>query len=211
MFRAHTSRPVRYLLLAGLALAPATVSAALSFGMGPIGGMNFGNAGVDNHENTDGRQGLALGGRAEFGVTNPYSLVVEGTYVQKGARFDVLGVTTRGDFDYVEIPILLKAKFGAIKAHAFAFAGPSVGINVNTEGKFASLNGDFKDESASVVFSGDVGVGGEFQVMPFVYLSGDVRYSHGFTNALDDSVGDIDEWKSRDIRAMVGLLFHLTE
>jgi len=39
----------------------------------------------------------------------------------------------------------------------------------------------------------------------------DVRYSHGFTNALDKSVGDIGSWYSRDIRLMAGVLFHLTE
>lgn len=205
----HTSTAARYLLLAGLALSPVTAS-AISFGLGPIGGMNFGDAAVDSHDKTTGRQGLALGGRAEFGVTSPYSLLVEGMYVQKGARFDVLGVTTRGDFDYVEIPVLLKAKFGAQKGHAFVYAGPSLGINVNTEGKFISFSGDFKDKSASTVISGDVGVGGEFQVIPYVYLSGDVRYSYGFTNALDNSVGDIDSWKSRDVRALVGVLFHLT-
>lgn len=210
MIRIQSFAPVRYLLAAGLVLAPVTAS-ALSFGVGPVGGINFGNAGVENHDNTDGRQGLALGARAEFGVTSPYSLLVEGMYVQKGARFDVLGVTTRGDFDYVEIPILLKAKFGSRKSHAFAYLGPSIGINVDTEGKIGSLTGDFEDESASVVYSGDVGIGGEFQVIPYIFLSADVRYSHGFSNALDNSVGDIDSWKSRDIRALVGILFHLTE
>jgi hypothetical protein len=201
---------MRYLLLAGLALAPVRAS-ALSFGVGPIGGMNFGNASVSNHDNTNGRQGLALGLRSEFGVTSPYSLLVEGMYVQKGARFDVLGVTTRGDFDYIEIPVLLKAKFGAMKAHAFVFAGPSLGINVNATGKYASFSDTFKDQSQSVVFSGDIGGGAAFQVAQYVYVSGDVRYSHGFTNALKNSIGDIDDWKSRDIRAMLGLLFHLTQ
>ncbi|MDB5050719.1 MAG: hypothetical protein JWO30_3790 [Fibrobacteres bacterium] len=210
MIRFHNAPIARYVMLFGLALAPVTVS-ALSFGVGPIGGMNFGNADVSNHSKTDGRQGLALGIRSEFGVTSPYSLLVEGMYVQKGARFDVLGVTTRGDFDYVEIPVLLKAKFGAMKAHAYVFAGPSMGINTNAKGSFGSASSTFKDESESLVFSGDIGGGGAFQVTQYVYLTGDVRYSYGFTNALSDNVGDIDEWKSRDIRAMLGLLFHLTQ
>lgn len=201
---------VRLALLLTVTLSPTAVS-ALSFGVGPIGGMNFGNADVDGQDDTEMRNGLALGMRAEFGVTSPYSLLVEPQYVQKGARFDVLGATIEGDFDYVEIPILLKAKFGAMKTHAFAFAGPSVGINTNTEGKMGSLTGNFEDEAASVVFSGDVGGGAAFQVSEFVYLSADVRYSHGFTNALENPVAGIDDWMSRDIRAMVGLLFHLTQ
>ncbi|MEO7425348.1 MAG: porin family protein [Fibrobacteria bacterium] len=197
-------------LALGAGFLPVRVS-ALSFGIGPIGGMNFANADVEDHSKTDGRQGLALGAQAEFGVTSPFSVVVEPMYVQKGAEFEVIGVTTKGEFDYVEIPLLLKAKFGAMKAHAFVFAGPSLDINVSTKGAFGSISGDFEDESESVVYSGQVGGGAAFQILPYVYLSGDVRYSMGFSDALDNSVGDIDSWKSRDIRVMLGFLFHLSQ
>jgi hypothetical protein len=207
----RNARPaLRYLLVMGLSLAPLTAS-ALSLGVGPKGGMNFGNADVDNHEDTEGRQGLAIGGQVEFGVTSPWSLQVEPMYVQKGARFDVLGVTTRGNFDYFEIPVLLKAKLGAPIAHAYVFAGPSFGINLLTEGKVMDATGNFEDEAAPLVFSGDVGVGGEFQLVQYVFLTADIRYSHAFTSALDKSVGDIDDWKSRDVRAMAGVMFHLTK
>ncbi len=208
MLSSQTTSLARYLLVTGLALAPLTAS-AVSIGVGPKGGMNFGDAQVSNHDKTTQRQGLAIGGQVEFGVTNPWSLQVEPMYVQKGARFDVLGVTTRANFDYFEIPVLLKAKFGATTGNAYVFLGPSFGINVNTEGKYGSLNGDFKNQSAPLVYSGDVGVGGEFLVAQYVYLSADIRYSHAFTSALDKSVGDIDDWKSRDVRVMAGVLFHM--
>jgi hypothetical protein len=206
----NSEKTLRYLLVMGLSLAPLTAS-ALSLGVGPKGGMNFGNADVEDHGDTEGRQGLAIGGQVEFGVTSPWSLQVEPMYVQKGARFEILGVTTRGNFDYFEIPVLLKAKFGAQSAHAYLFAGPSFGINLSTEGKVMDATGNFEDEAAPVVYSGDVGVGGEFQLVPYVFLTADVRYSHAFTSALDESVGDIDEWKSRDVRAMAGVMFHLTK
>lgn len=199
-----------YAVALGLAFAPVTAS-ALSMGVGPLGGMNFGDASVDSHDDTKMRQGLALGAQAELGVTSPFSVMLQPMYVQKGAEFEVLGVTTKGEFDYVEIPLLAKAKFGATKAHAFVFVGPSLDINVNTNGKFGSLSDSFKDKSESVVFSGQAGVGGAFQIMPYVYVSADVRYAMGFSDALKGSVGDIDSWKSRDIRAMIGFLFHLTE
>ncbi|MEO6096094.1 MAG: porin family protein [Fibrobacteria bacterium] len=200
---------LRYLLVLGLTLAPLTVS-AISLGVGPKGGMNFGNADVEDHKDTEGRQGLAIGGQVEFGVSNPWSLQIEPMYVQKGARFDILGVTTRGNFDYFEVPVLVKAKFGAPTGHAYLFAGPSFGINLQTEGKIMGATGNFEDESAPIVYSGDVGVGGEFQLVQYVFLTADVRYSHAFTSALDKSVGDIDHWKSRDVRAMAGVMFHLT-
>jgi hypothetical protein len=205
---ANTQPFFRYLLVTGLLLSPLAAS-ALSLGIGPKGGMNFGDAAVDSHDETESRQGLAIGGQIEFGAASTISLQVEPMYVQKGARFDVIGVTTRGDFDYLEIPVLIKAKLGPAAAHLYTFAGPSIGINLNTEGHFGDLDGNFEDEAASTVFSGDIGIGGEFQLADRIMLSADVRYSHGFTSALDESVGDIDDWKSRDIRLMAGLSFNL--
>jgi hypothetical protein len=204
--------PYPLLLSAVLLAAPAAVH-ALSFGAGPIAGAEFANASVDNHSKTDGRTGLAIGLRTEFGVTTPWGLLVEPTYVQKGASFGAFGNITsaEGDLDYLEVPVLVKAKFGAMKAHAYAIAGPSFGFNLKTKGKLGDLSGDFKDRAASLAVSGDIGLGAGFQLQHYVYLTGDVRYSHGFTNALDKSVGDIDSWYSRDIRLVAGLLIHLTE
>ncbi len=210
MIRQLKTQALGYAFALGIGCLPVTLS-AMSVGVGPLGGMNFGDAVISNHDQTTMRQGLALGGQLELGVTNPYSLLVEPMYVQKGARFKVLGVTTRGDFDYVEIPLLLKAKFGAMKAHAFVFAGPSLDININTKGTYGPASGTFKDESESIVYAGQAGGGAAFQIMPYVYISGDVRYAMGFSDALKSSIGDVDSWKSRDIRATLGILFHLME
>ena len=205
-------KPNVLILAAAFLAAPAAVQ-ALSFGAGPIIGAEFANADVEDHGDTEGRTGLAVGLRTEFGVTSPFSLLIEPTYVQKGASFEAFGglTTAEGELDYLEIPVLAKAKFGAMKAHAFAFAGPSFGINLNAAGSLGDLEDTFKDESANLVISGDIGVGAGFQLSKYLYLTGDVRYSHGFTDALDKDVGDIDSWHSRDIRAVAGLLFHLTE
>lgn len=214
-------RPIRkhafsLYLTALISLCPLGAAHALSMGAGPLGGINLGNAAVEDHDDTDGRTGLAVGGRVEFGVTSPYSLLVEAMYVQKGARFQVSAgpfgnIKAEGDLDYLEIPLLAKAKFGATAAHAYVFAGPSLGFNLNSEGRFGSFSDTFKDESASMVFSGDIGAGAAFQMSKYVWLTGDARYSHAFSDALESPVGDIDEWKSRDIRILAGVLIHLTE
>ena len=211
-------RSLRYLsafIFPSLLLAVSGAS-ALSLGIGALGGINLGDAAVDGHDETTMRTGLALGGRVELGVTSPYSLLIEPQYVQKGARFDVSAgpfgnIKARGDLDYLEIPVLLKAKFGATKAHAYAIVGPSMGINLAAEGSFGSFSDTFKDEAETLTFAGDVGLGAGFQIAPFVYLTGDARYSLGFTDALDKQVGDVDSWKARDIRFLAGVLFHLTE
>jgi len=188
----------------------------MSLGVGPIGGVNLGNATIEGHSNTSMRTGLAMGVRAELGVTNPYSLMIEPTYVKKGADFTYGGgllpeIKASGELDYIEIPLLVKAKFGSQQMHLFVFAGPSLDINLNAKGSIGSFSNTFEKEPAPLVFSGDIGGGLAYQLQRFVYLTADARYDYGFSNALKNPVGDIDSWKSRDIRMMLGVLVHLTE
>lgn len=186
---------------------------ALSFGAGPKLGANFGSAEIDDVDDVESRTGLAVGAMAEFGVTSPFSLVLEPMYLQRGARFDVaLGGTARGDFNYLEVPILAKAKFGSINtAHAYLFLGPSLGFLMSSEGRYAGFTDDFEDQVGSFNVAGDVGVGAAYRLRPYTYLSADVRYSHGFTDALEEDILAIESWNHRDVRLMVGLLIHLLE
>jgi hypothetical protein len=191
--------------------AASTPALCMSFGIGPKAGINLGSADADDVDDMERRLGLGLGLQAEFGVTRPYSLVLEPQYLQKGARFDVLALQVEGDFDYLEVPILFKAKLGRLGGHAYVFAGPAVGILLDVEGRVAEFSNDFEDEASRFTISGEVGAGGAFQMQKYVFLSADVRYSHGFNDALESDVGGIDSWHSRDIRIMFGVLFHLTE
>lgn len=197
------------LLIAGLSAAP---SHALSFGAGPKIGANFAGADVDGVEDEERRTGLSLGAVAEFGVTSPFSLVLEPQYLQRGASFDVLGGDAKGELDYFELPVLAKAKFGSIQTvHAYLFLGPSFGFKTSSEGEVFGVSDSFEDQVASFTVSGDVGGGVAFRVQRYVYLTGDVRYSHGFTNALEDDIGTIESWYSRDIRAAGAVLIHFIE
>lgn len=186
-------------------------SLAVSMGVGPKGGVNFAGADVDDVKNQERRTGASLGLAAEFGVTSPWSLMVEAQYLQRGARFDVVGIEAEGDLDYLEIPVLVKAKFGSTAAHAYAFAGPSLGLKLSSEGRYAGFADAFEEEAATFTISGDVGAGAAYQLSRYVYLNADLRYSHGFTDALEQSIGAIDSWYHRDVRLMAGILFHLTE
>ncbi len=186
---------------------------AISLGVGPLGGLNLGNASVEDYDDIDHRMGVAAGARLELGATAAYSLLLEPTYIQKGARFKGDGIfadtDVEGDLDYLEIPLLLKAKFGAIGSHAYVFGGPSLGINLSSEGEFGIV--DVEVEPAPMVFSAEVGIGGGFQVAQYVFLNADARYSHGFTNALEEDAGDIESWMNRDFRFMFGVLFHIVD
>lgn len=205
----------RSAMVAGLSLFSG-VASALDFGVGPLFGYNLANASVEEPEGmsleTEMNNGFAFGARAEFGVTSPYSLLLEPQYLQRGAseKFTALGITTEGDvrLNYLEVPILAKAKFGSMKAHAYAFAGPSLGFFLNGEAESGGETNDVEDIK-SFNFSADIGVGGTYQVQEYTYLNADVRYSHGFTSASDDP--DEGDWMNRDIRLQLCVLFHLTK
>lgn len=209
-------KPLAALLPVALLAAPAAVR-ALPFGMGPVLGAESADADIDGHGETDGRFGLALGLRAEFGVKDPWSLLIEPQYVQKGSRFDAFGLEAKGELDYLEIPVLAKFEIWEIRnmwTHFYAFAGPSLGINLKAEGRlvnFTDFAADFEKQTAKLSFSGDIGLGVAYEMRHLVFLNADVRYSHGFTDALDKQVGDIGSWYSRDVRLLLGLIFQFSE
>jgi opacity protein-like surface antigen len=203
----------RSALVAGLSLFSGAAS-ALDFGAGPLFGVNLANSsyeptGADNEIYTR----FAFGARAEFGVTSPFSLLLEPQYLQRGVvqKANTPGVSLKSEvrLNYLELPILAKAKFGSMKAHAYAFAGPSLGLFLNGE---AELGGQTMeaDSTSTLNVSGDIGVGASYQVQEFIYVNADVRYSHGFTDVVDDSEDDVD-WMNRDIRIQLCVLFHLTK
>lgn len=202
-------------LVAGLSLFSGTAS-ALSFGAGPLLGVNFANASAEaggNDIKTEMLTRFAFGARTEFGVTSPFSLLLEPMYLQRGATSKVdLGpfgsVKSDERLNYLEVPVLAKAKFGSLKAHGYAFAGPSLGFFLNGETETDGHTDKIDSGITTVHFAGEAGVGGSYQVQEFIYLNADVRYSFGFTNVYDKSDS---KWKSRDIRLMACVLFHLTK
>ncbi len=213
--RSYRVLAYRSALVAGLSLFSGLAS-ALSFGVGPLGGLNLGNSSMDvpsgSSVKTEIKSGLAIGARAELGVTKPYSLLLEPMYLQRGAveTSTSLGLSSKTEtsMNYLELPILVKAKFGAMKAHAYVFAGPSLGIFLSGEGVTGGVT-QKADSISTFNFAGEIGAGGSYQVQKFIYLNVDARYSYGFTNTNDRN--DKITWENRDIRIMACVLFHLTE
>jgi hypothetical protein len=203
-------------LVAGLSLFPGLAS-ALSIGLGPIGGLNLGNASIKvpagTSVKTGTRAGLALGARAELGVRNTFSVLLEPTFLQRGAVEDYEGFNTTGRtrtrLDYLEVPALAKLKIGDMHAHGYVFAGPSLGIFLTGEKVSGGETRNAKDIRTLNV-SGEVGGGGSYQLGPFLYLNLDARYSLGTTNANDAANRGDYKWYSRDIRVMGCVLSHLT-
>ena len=182
------------------------------FGIGVKGGLNLANA-VTDIENAElsYRNVLAIGGVVDIGLNRAVSFQVEPRYIQKGAKVKVkIGgfgeINFIGKFDYFEIPLSLKVRFSENDITPYLFAGPVFSFLNSAKVESGGETQDVKDETKSNEYSLDFGGGVAFRIATDVYLTADVRYSLGLTDIIKSNESN---WKSRDIRLLVGLLFNL--
>jgi hypothetical protein len=167
-------------------------------------GVNFADLSIeddDEIEEFDKRTGLAIGGFVEMPVAPQISIQPEVLFSQKGAKIEEGGDEFKIKFDVVQIPVLVKARFGAGATRPFVVFGPGFGFRTSAKAQFNDEEEeDLKDDTKAMDFSGIVGAGVEFG-----RGSVEVRYDHGFTN-LDDS-DEGAEAKSRTISILFGVGF----
>jgi hypothetical protein len=133
----------------------------------------------------------------EHPLSTQLSLRGEVGYSAKGGKTenestDVFGNTTtiktEWRFDYVEVPLLLRGRFGSVgKATPFFELGPSIGVAVS--GKFEDdphIIGevDLKGDMKPVDFGWGAGAGVEFPVGPG-RIGLEARYTRGFSDLFD--------------------------
>ena len=95
------------------------------------GGVSIATVSEDDPEiAVDSRNGLHAGGVVSVGLTQTFSIQIEGLFSQKGFGFDLseLGVEAMGglELEYVEILILAKVKLATGRVSPHVFAGPAI-------------------------------------------------------------------------------------
>jgi hypothetical protein len=194
-----------------LFLAPAEGSLwrADRWGYGPLAGLNVSGADLGGPEDR-GIAGWAIGGRVQLDVNRRLSLAADPMFIRSGAEFDPADESfeARGQFYRLELPMLLKARGALYNVGVYAFAGPSATFLWDASGQLeAGHHLDGGDARWGGV-SGDIGLGSSFAVASRIEVTADARYSHAFTDLLDGGVGEVDSWRSRDVRLMLGVLVH---
>jgi hypothetical protein len=130
------------------------------------------------------------------------SLSPEIHWMQKGAKIDdlngTLGESAR-TFNYLEIPVLVKVKFGGL----FAMAGPSFGYLL--DGSDKDMDGKKTDIDLDFYKRGEFGglIGGGIGLGP---IKVDVRYLFGLSNIFDAPNSEV-EIKNSGFGAGVSLMF----
>jgi opacity protein-like surface antigen len=204
-----------------------TSTSFAQFKIGPRFGINLSSVSDDPDYGAGVEQsshfGFLFGAAAELGIAGPMYAEVELLYIQKGEDLkgqDQLGNPAEQIFtaNYLEIPILVKAKFPLGPVSPYAFVGPNIGILLSANSEFTSggqtQDTDIKDNMTSIDFALDFGAGVGFNVMPMMSLVFDVRYSLGLSDIVDPQQQPGQQTqesteKTRGFQIMLGAMFGL--
>src|SRR5688572_18090157 len=169
--------------------------------------------------------GFTVGAGYDFFISEKLSIQPEINFIQKGQKLEEVAypdgyeykINTEVKFNYLEVPVLAKYKFGG-QTKFYVAAGPSVGLGLG--GKYSrtssfggvpepGMDGKIKFGDQPNDYSGDdiyvenkfdisLQVGGG--VILFNKLLVDIRYGHGFTDLVDD-----ENSKNRSLQLSVGM------
>ncbi|MBK9983733.1 MAG: PorT family protein [Saprospiraceae bacterium] len=151
---------------------------------------DFKNGGLDI--NTKAKLGLDVALVADFPVGEVLNISPEFHWLQKGAKIeDISGDDITATFNYLEVPVLVKFKFGTDVGFS-VFAGPSFGYLIDAS-KDISLN-DYKKIEIGIHAGAGIALG------PLVI---DLRYLYGISNISDNEI----EVRNNGLGAGVSLMF----
>lgn len=217
------------LLILMLIISLSTNSAfAQLIGAGIKAGAGFAELqGSDVNQSVDSKTGFSGGAFVTYAFNNVIAIQPEILYVFKGAKFTNTTIaygTVEGEvvFDYLEIPILIKAMLPtSSKFKPNVFIGPSLGILTNAKIKIESPPGyvprSIKEETSSTDFGLSFGAGIEFE-LPQGAITLDGRYNLGLSSTFEQYIrygpssqsifftGD-DKMKNAVISIMLGFSF----
>jgi hypothetical protein len=163
------------------------------------------------------RTTVAGGGLAEFGLTNMISLQPEVLYVMSGGTSALQIGNYPAEYfhlqyDYLEIPLLVKVKFAQDDLRPYVFGGPAIGFNTSAQDDIEggltpfSSGGNIKSGTESLNCSVDLGAGAEYPLTSSAQIFADVRYALGITNINTYNAGSV---KTGDVRIFAGVKFRL--
>jgi hypothetical protein len=166
---------LRFTAAAGILLA-ASAATANAQGFGVTAGATFSEIGGDDVANASSKTGFAGGVFYEMQAGQALIIRPELLYIMKGSGAE--GTDETLSLDYIQLPILLKYKFGSGTTKPFLMIGPAFGLNVSCDsfGTDCSDDDDLETLEISGVFGGGV------QIKAFDV---NVRYDMGLTDFVD--------------------------
>ncbi len=154
-----------------------------------------------------------VGGFAEIPISNTFSFQPElqfirrGFTINEGTSFNVFNVDipvggkATTSINYIEAPLLAKAKYGNGKTNFYGLVGPSIGyattakirpkVTLLIDFNLPEVDLDLSDDIYNrTEIAGVIGAGVEHNIQTGK-LFADLRYNHSFTNIINDPIVDI--------------------
>lgn len=206
------------IVLAALIVTSFTLSAQTLI---PKVGFGITNMAVSEGEKNQSRLGLILGGAVDYEFKDNLSFQGELLFIQKGSKFseseDDFSFDSKTRLNYLEIPLLVKAKFGEDDLKFYGNAGISLSFALGGSTETTMTGEDFDGDKVTETENEKIKFGnGEDQMkgMDFGLQIGggvvisekivvDLRYGIGLSNLYNDS-GDYTE-KNRAFQITVGM------
>jgi hypothetical protein len=205
------------------ALGPAQLDAQ-GITIGLKAGVNVADLAIEEagtSVSTDTRTVVALGPFVEFGLGGVLAVQPELLYSQKGASFSEPGIDLTFKLNYIEVPVLLKARLSppGSPVRPSIYAGPVVGfeskceVEGSAEGVSANIDcsefvelseGEVDLQTKSVDFGLALGAGLDIPAGPVVIV-GDVRYTLGLTDVNDVTGASALDIKNRAWSVFAGV------
>ncbi len=185
--------------------------AQVSVAFGPEFGINLANVSVTPTTTTDSRTGFIIGGLADINIGKVMGVTSGLRFVMKGYTSTSQGVTFKEKFNYLEIPILLKARFPLTEVKPYVHGGPVLGINLaateeQSNGQQTN-NVDVSNSIESIDFGLLFGGGLDFKIATKTDLFIQFGYQLGLSNWLKNNPNVTA--KNYGIQITGGAKFHL--
>lgn len=165
-------------------------------GVGLKGGLNFANQNFETDGldiSPDGRTGFHFGAYLNISLGDKFGLQPEALFSQKGSEFEIAGFTSESNFNYVDIPVLVRYNITDIFS---LHAGPQVSVLLSAEDEDGT---DIEDNITGSEFALAFGA----QVDLPLGLIGGARYNLGLSDINDVDSGGT-EVKNRVFQLYVG-------
>jgi len=185
------------------------------------------NPDLPSQASKSSRTTYGFGIQIQTSIAGPMFAQVELRYLQGGTVVDISGyvnpatgqpvtVKLTAKNAYLDIPVLIKARFLDGSVRPFVLAGPSIGILLAAKTLieatgFPSEEEDAKDGTNSTNISLVFGAGAEFMVASKIGITAEGRYLFGLSDVAKEQAGEGTHTaiKGRGFLFAVGALFYL--
>lgn len=175
------------------------------------GGINLARTSANGPQ--ENRRGITFGGGLEIPMGSSWYFQPEMSYVEKGSRAPLGDINSNSltdaflRYDFIEMPLLFKKKFGQADLAIELMGGPYVGFALTkayvTESSTAgSTTTDLTSQLASLDYGLALGFGGDYRIANDTAIYFNARYMMGLANL--DLSGSPTSVAMRSIFLVVG-------